>query len=93
MQIQHYVEEHRKWAELQDYIPEAEELRIVLQNPHDLESKPKESLLKLLDPPPADGDFESYSGPRNFQCLLCRKLGAYGEGVTQDEIIEHVADW
>ncbi|KAF8594922.1 hypothetical protein BDV93DRAFT_529006 [Ceratobasidium sp. AG-I] len=90
--VHHYADEQRKWEKFQTYAPKAQEHEITFQNLHDLDAKPKKSLVTLVDMTQDSIDCD-YDGPTNFQCLLCRKLGVTDDGVTEDEIIEHLNNW
>ena len=88
----HYIEAQQSWEKFQTHIPKAQEHGIIFQNLHELDAKPKKSLVTLVDFTQGDSEFD-YEGPRNFQCLLCHKVGVYDEGVSEEEIIEHVTNW
>lgn len=76
----------------QAYVPKAQEYGITFHHLHALDTKPKKTLVKLLDS--VQNDIESdYSRPSNFMCLLCIKVGVNDEGATEDEVIEHVINW
>ncbi|KAF8594200.1 hypothetical protein BDV93DRAFT_502159 [Ceratobasidium sp. AG-I] len=91
--IHHYADEQRKWERFQAYLPNAPEHEIEFRHLHALDSRPKKSLVKLLDSIPDDSDSEHYSGSTNFKCLLCKKVGVIDDGATKDEIIEHIINW
>jgi len=90
--VQHYTNEQVKWKKFQAHLPEAEKAKIKVQNLHALDSRPKKSLLTLLDSI-QHGSLYDYSGPVNFYCRLCQRIGVHDEGVTEDEVMEHIMNW
>lgn len=100
-QVKHYVEEERTWEKLQKCAAKAEELGVKLQHVHALGSKPKKSHVNMLDSvvdgidsaTDSDGNSGYFSGPSNFHCLLCRRIGITDNGVFQKQIVEHVSNW